>query len=213
MLFDVDVLPDVELGPVRQREHADALARADAAVQQVPELRPLVLRIPLALRVAEREDALLGARAFLVAPGAAERRVEVAGLERVEQRLGLEQPAAALRADEERLRAVGDRFLVGVDDQPRADFLRVPVAELDHLAELVGRVDVQQRERNRARVERLLRQPQQHGRVLADGVEHHRPLELGDDLAHDVNALGFERPQVVQARLSGGGRSLKRDEC
>ena len=43
------------------------------------------------LRVAEREDALLGARALLVAPGAAERRVEVARLERVEQRLGLEQ--------------------------------------------------------------------------------------------------------------------------
>ena len=123
-VLDVDVLPDVDLGPVREREHADALARPDAAVQQVPELGPLVLRIPLALGVAQREDALLGARAFLVAPGAAERRVEVAGLERVEQRLGLQQPAAALRADEERLRAVGDRLLVGVDDQPRADLLR-----------------------------------------------------------------------------------------
>ena len=125
------------------------------------------------------------------------------GLERVEQRLGLEQPAAALRADEERLRAVGDRFLVGVDDQPRADLPRVPVAELDHLAELVGRVDVQQRERNRPGVERLLRQPQQHRRVLADRIEHHRPLELGDHLAHDVDALGLERPQVVEARPMG----------
>jgi hypothetical protein len=51
------------------------------------------------LGVTQREDALLRARALLVAPGAAERRVEVAGLERVEQRLGLEQAAAALRAD------------------------------------------------------------------------------------------------------------------
>jgi hypothetical protein len=67
--------------------------------------------------------------------------------------LVLSRPAAALRADQKRLRAVGDRFLVGVDDQPRADFARVPVAKLDHLAELVGRVDVEQRERNRARVE------------------------------------------------------------
>ena len=37
-----------------------------------------------------------------------------------------------------------------------------------------------------------------HRRVLADRVEHHRPLELGDDLAHDVDALGFERAQVVE---------------
>ena len=73
----------------------------------------------------------------------------------------------------------------------------VVVAELDHLAELVGGVDVQQREGNRAGIERLLRQPQQDRRVLADRVEHHRPLELGDHLPHDVDALGFERPQVV----------------
>ena len=109
-VLDVDVVPDVELGPVREREDADALARSDAAVEQVPQLGPLVLRIPLALGVAEREDALLGARALLVAPRAAERRVEVARLERVEQRLGLQQAAAALRADQERLRAVGDRL-------------------------------------------------------------------------------------------------------
>ncbi len=169
----------------------------DAAVQQLPQLGPLVLRIPLAVGVAQREDALLGARALLVAPRAAERRVEAAGLQRVEQRLGLERAAAALRADQKRLRPVGDRLGVGVHDQPRADLGGVPVAELDHLAELVGRVDVQQRKRDRARVERLLREPQQHRRVLADRIEHHRPLELGDHLAHDVNALGLERPEVV----------------
>ena len=49
-VLDVDVLPDVDLGPVRQRKDADALAGPDAAVQQVPQLGPLVLRIPLALR-------------------------------------------------------------------------------------------------------------------------------------------------------------------
>src|SRR6185436_4847079 len=98
------VLPHVELGPVRQREDADALAGPDAAVQQRPQLGPLVLRIPLALRVAQREDALLRARPFFVAPRAAERGVEVARFEAVEQRLGLEQAAAALRADQKRLR-------------------------------------------------------------------------------------------------------------
>ena len=150
-LLGVDVVPHVDLGPVGEREHADALAGIEAAVQQVPELRALALRVPLALVVAQREDAFLRARPLLVAPRAAERRVEVAGLERVEQRARLEQPAAALRAEHERLCALVDRPLVGVDDQPGADLGRVAVAELDHLAELVGGVDVQQRERNRAR--------------------------------------------------------------
>ena len=118
----VDVLPDVDFGPVRERKHADALARPDAAVEQVPELGPLALRVPLALLVAQREDALLGARPFLVAPRAAERGIEVAGLERVEQRPRLQQAAAPLRADGKRLRAGRNRVGVRVDDQPRADF-------------------------------------------------------------------------------------------
>ena len=40
----------------------------------------------------------------------------------------------------------------------------------------------------------FMRQAHQHGRVLADRVEHHRVLELGRDLADDVDALGFELP-------------------
>ena len=41
-----DVLPDVELGPVREREDADRFALADARVVELPELGPLVLRVP-----------------------------------------------------------------------------------------------------------------------------------------------------------------------
>ena len=49
-VLQVDVLPDVELGPVRQREHADALALVLARVVERPELGALVLRIPAVLR-------------------------------------------------------------------------------------------------------------------------------------------------------------------
>ena len=147
MFSTLDVLPDVDLGPVREREHADALARPDLAVQQVPQLRTLSLRIPLTLVVANGEDALLGARLLLVPACAADGRVEVPGLQPVEERLGLQQSAAALRAYLERLRAVADRLLVRVHDQPRPDGRGHLVPELDHFAELVGGVDVQQRER------------------------------------------------------------------
>ena len=102
--------------------------------------------------------------------------------------------------DLERLRAVADRLFVGVDDQPRADGVGHLVAERDHLLELVGRVDVEERERNRAGVERLLRQAQHARGVLADGVEHHRPLELGHHFPKDLDALGLERAQMIEAR-------------
>ena len=71
-----DVLPHVELGPVRDREHAQVLARMHAGVVQAPQFRALRLRVPLAEFVAEREDAFFRARLFFVAARAADQRVE-----------------------------------------------------------------------------------------------------------------------------------------
>src|SRR4051794_4263453 len=70
-----DVLPHVELGPVREREHAHVLALADPPVVDAPQLRALAARVPLAEVVAEAEDPLLRAGALLVAARAAERGV------------------------------------------------------------------------------------------------------------------------------------------
>src|SRR5512143_1271391 len=75
-LLAPDVLPDVHLGPVADREHADVLARMNAGVVGIPQLRALVLRVPLAELIAEREDAFLGARLFLVAARTAHAGVE-----------------------------------------------------------------------------------------------------------------------------------------
>ena len=79
------------------------------------------------------------------------------------------------------------------DDQALAELGDAAVAELDHLGEVVAGVDVHQREREAARAERLLGQAQQHDRVLAAGEQQHRALELGGDLAHDVDRLGLQR--------------------
>src|SRR5437870_11640830 len=47
-VFHVDVLPDVQLGPVGKRKNADALALVYTAIEKVPQLWALVLRILLA---------------------------------------------------------------------------------------------------------------------------------------------------------------------
>src|SRR5690606_40814195 len=77
-VLQVDVEPDVELGPVRQGERADALTLREAPVVEVPELRALVLGILLAVAIAERVDALLRAGALLVPACATECRVVAA---------------------------------------------------------------------------------------------------------------------------------------
>ena len=53
----------------------------------------------------------------------------------------------------------------------------------------------------RAGPEGLLGQAQQHDRVLAAAEQQHGALELGGDLAHDVDGLGLEGLQVGQLRV------------
>jgi hypothetical protein len=82
--------------------------------------------------------------------------------------------------------------------QFHARLARHALAHLVHRAELPRGVHVQQRERRPRRKERLAREMQHDRAVLADRVQHHRPLGLGDRLAQDVDAFGFEALQVVQ---------------
>ena len=192
----MNVLPDVEFGPVGKRENPDAFALVDAAVIQIPQFRTLILGIPLAILIAEGEDPLLGAGFLLVAPGAAECDVESTLGQSVEQGAGLQKTAALLCSEPKRAGAFVNRLPVGVNDQPRSDVTDEIVAERDHFMELVCRVDVQQRKRNLARVESLLRQPDHHRRVLPDGVKHDGPGGLRNHLAQNVDTFGFEGAEV-----------------
>src|SRR5450755_2721849 len=64
-----DVLPDVELGEVREREGAQVLARPHAALVELPQFGALPLGVPLAERVPEGEHPLLRPGLVLVASG------------------------------------------------------------------------------------------------------------------------------------------------
>ena len=104
--------------------------------------------------------------------------------DRVEQRHRL-QPVARRLVDHA---AAVDRLLHRGHEHVR----HAAVAELDRLGEVVAGVHVHDRERNRARPERLFGEPQEHDRVLAAAEQQHRTLELGSHLADDVDRLGLE---------------------
>ena len=123
------------------------LARRVPAVVQAPQLRPLPARIPAAEGVAQREDPLLRAGPLLVAPGAADHRVEPLVGDGVEQRHGLQRVAGAVGPLGEP--AVVDPVLHLRHLQPQVPVSHDPVPVLEHLGEVVPGVDVQQRERQR----------------------------------------------------------------
>ena len=196
--FEVDVLPDVQFGPVRQREDADRLTFVDLAVVHVPQLGALVLRVPAVLAVTERVHTLLGPRLLFVAASTTEGGVETMLVQRLFQALGLHDVGVLGAAMGERVDALRHTFGVDVGDQLQAHFLDHLVAEPVHLLEFPLGVDVHDRERQLAREKGLARQVQHHGGILADRVQHHRVVELGGHLADDVDAFRLQLFQVRQ---------------
>src|SRR6478735_2984842 len=168
-VLTLDVAPDVDLGPVADREDADVLAGTVPGVEEVPQLGALVLRVPLTELVAEADDALLGAGLLLVAAAAAEDAVETVVVDGVEQRQRLERVAGAVGALTQS--AVVDVVLHARDDEAQTETLDRLVAVGDHLGEVVAGVDVQHREGDRRRPERLRRQVQHDDGVLATTEE------------------------------------------
>src|SRR5436190_1255167 len=53
--FALDVLPDVELGPIEQRVDAQVGARCEVGLELVPELRRLIAHVPVVVLAARRE--------------------------------------------------------------------------------------------------------------------------------------------------------------
>lgn len=198
-LFQIDVLPDIQLGPVGEREHPDALPLVDLAVVDAPQLRALVLRIPAVGLVAEGVDTLLGAGFLLVATGTTEGGIEAVFVERLLEPLGLHDVGVLAAAVHEGVDVHGQTVRVLVDDEIQPVLLGGLVPELDHLLELPVGVHVEHGEGDLARVEGLAGQVQHDGGVLADGVHHHRVFKFGGHLADDMDALGFQLLQVSQS--------------
>ena len=203
--FEVDVLPDIEFGPIREREDADGFAFIDAGVVEVPEFGALVFWVPLAELIAEGEDAFFGAGFFFFAACAAEGGVELVSAEGVEERLSFEHSDALLAINWMREFA-GE--CVFVDDEFGADFFGDTVAEGVHFREFVAGVNMHEWEGELAWIEGLLGEAEHADGVFADGEEHDGALEFCDDFAEDVNALGFELFEVRERILFHGGEVM-----
>ena len=95
-VFQEDILPYIHLGPVGDREHTEVLAHVLSAVEDVPELRALVLRVPLSEFVTMTEEAFLGTSFFLISSGTTDGCIEFIFLQGVEQGSGLQFVAGSI---------------------------------------------------------------------------------------------------------------------
>ena len=194
-MLALDVLPDVELGPVGNREHAEMFAGCQTGVEQRPEFGALVLGLPLTERIAVREYAFFRTCLFLVTACAADECVEAEFLDRFEQRHRLVRVARLARMRQAH-GAARHRVFDAAHDEFGTQFLCAQITEVGHFGEVVAGVDHQQRVRNASRAESLLGALQQHQRILAAGEQEGGALERASDFAQDEDRFFFERVEL-----------------
>ena len=168
------------------------LANVLAAVENVPQFGPLILRIPLPEIVAVRENALFGAGFFLVAAGTANAGVEFVFFDSVEQRGGLQRVTTCVEARFLFHAASVNRFLHRPHNQFGAQPFHQRVAVFKRFHEVVPRVDMDKRERQFCRIKRLVSQVSNHNRVLSAREQNRGPLKLSRHLAQNVNRFGLK---------------------
>ena len=198
---------------LRDREHAHVLARVDAGVVAGPSSSGRwFFGSHWPKLVAEREDALLGAGLLLVAARAADQRRRsrarsIASSSVTDwRRVARVELAAQAHACRGAIESSTERTISRSSSSAARR-----VAELEHLGKVVAGVDVQQREAEALRPERLLRQPQQDAAVLAAGEQQRRLGALRRDLAQDVDRLRLEPLEMIEAggvRGSSSSRAL-----
>src|SRR3984885_1065664 len=209
-----DVLPDVELGPIRQRKRAEVFAWAHTALIQLPQLRSLRFGIPLPERIPEGEDPLLGPGLVLITTCAAKGGIEPVCVDGIEQRRRLQ---AIPRGNRPRVShsPLVDGVLHACHNEAGAFRFHLSVPVLEYFGEVVPGVHMQHRERDFARFERLGGQMQQDSRILAPAEEEDRPLGFGCHLADDEDGQRLQEIEVAQGVLDrpdqGGHRSASPD--
>ena len=96
----------------------------------------------------------------------------------------------------ERVDPLRDAGRIGVHQQLEPKRARRRVPEGDHLAEFPRGIHVQQRKRQLRGIKRLARQMQQNRGVLADRIQQHGLAAFRRHLAHDLDALILQPPEV-----------------
>ena len=166
----IDVVPHVELGPARKRKDTDRVALVLQPVVEPPEVRPLARWIEAILR-----------RALLVTAGAADGNIKNVRIERLLERC---------------CRTLLIPGPIPADAQVDVGLLCDLEQEGIQLARLPWRFGVEERERQRSRVERLPRELKEDGAFLPERVEQYRARRLRDRVSQNVNRLGFQPIEV-----------------
>ena len=197
-VLEVDVLPDVELGPVRQREDADALALGFARVVERPQLGALVLRVPAVLCRCGSEKMRSLARLFSSSRRAPPKAASKPYLSSACFSPSVFHMSVCTRPVVERVDALPLRLRVAVDEQLDRRARRRPCRGT-RTSPGTSRSCRRAAAGTAAGTDRRPSAPGAASPlILADRIEHHRALGLGDHLAHDVDALGLEPLEMRQ---------------
>ncbi len=151
--------------------------------------------------VTEGVDSLFGARLLFISACAAEGSIKTVFIQRLLQAFGFHDVGMFGAAMNERVDTHRHPFRVFMHQQFATIGFSGAVTEFIHLTEFPAGIHVQQRKRQRTRIERFTRQVQHHAGIFADGIHHHRIREFCGNFTNDMDAFRLQLSQVSESFL------------
>ncbi|CUW43190.1 hypothetical protein B3286c1_0490 [Brucella vulpis] len=149
------------------------------------------------------KNTLLGAALFLVAARTAEGRIEPVFIERLPQPNRFHDVGMHIGAMRKRPDAITHALLVDMHQKFKPLLTRLCIAEFNHLTKFPCRIHMEKGKRQRGGIERLHRQMQHDGGILADRIEHHRIGECRRHLTENMDGFCFKALQMRQVFHQG----------
>src|SRR3954467_2211245 len=84
-VFFPDIVPYIHFSPVTDGEYTEVFALVFTTVENIPQLRTLVLRVPLTKFITMREKTLFSTCFFFITTGAADSRIYFVPFNCIEQ--------------------------------------------------------------------------------------------------------------------------------
>ena len=179
-------------------------AGRDSRIPEIPELGALITRIPATKPIAHREHALLGARFFFVAAGAAKTAIKPMRFDGIQECDRLRRITRAGWVSQAHSTG-SNRLLHAGHDQPLTQLGNTGIPISDHFLKIVSGIDMHQGKRKPTRPECFFSQTEHNRGVLASGEQQDRIFALGNGFAQDMDPLGFQVVQMIVGEFDRRG--------
>src|SRR5688572_26587615 len=197
-IFFTDIIPDIQLCPVADREHSYIFTFMDTSIISIPKLRSLKLWIPLTKFITNGKNPFFCSCFFFIAAGTTNTSIKLEFFNSIKQRMCLQPVTAGKFSFWLSKVLLFDRIFYFTNNQIRIYFFCQFITKSKCFRKIVTGVNMYQGERYFPRRKCFFSQMHQRNRIFSTTEKQSRFFKLCHYFTENINTLRFQLFQVIQ---------------